>query len=1001
MLYNGSRGRPGDLACLMHCQGANHEPGTPGELEATMKTTTLYTLLAPLTIALFAGCNHSRIDRPDGAFHVTGFAPARGTVKVRADQTIRIRFNVAPAAGSVDATSITVTADDEPVVGRLLTEGDTVTFVPAQLRSGTEYRVTVSGALLGSNGAALGQDVTATFETAHRLRGAASTYVDPAAQAPFKGSKYVYLTRQTEAVLLGADYNGTGKNLFVVDPVEFNHGDATANDEVMYSVEHPSLSNESRKIAAAGNLDRDAYDEVVMVVQVGTAAGAVQVLDGANGDFDLRVLDYRLAIPGVDGGAYRYELALGDVDGDGYDEIVVAAHHDSRSAYLWVIDDKRSGYALLTEKVIPGRDGGAIDDVQLAVADLDGDGRAEIAVANVRTNIDKTFVNPDLALWPELRMQEISWTYEVSVLIIDGLDRDLNTAEQTILRSGTEQYTVFYDVIAQTPVSLFGFRIPVDPRVVVELRAGDVDGDQAAELLLSSRSSEHLDATGIMGIPTSDYAQFVGACQDEARLSIHRFESGQLVTGSTVTRLRNRVCEDEPETSLWSVALDIDGDRRDEVLFGGALHKWNGTELVATGDEVDLEHVEGNEVQTVTGGDVNGDGLEDVMVLRRNGSVAVYGMGRRKTHYDLDWQPVFTYSFSNYTTLRNVNSLANNDHQVLVAANLDDDSYILEPRLVHESDPAQRTVEHRTVFSADRIVAVLAAAPCNGESWQDGRRCRTELVRPTEQKATMDASLLVSSRVMVTSEVDDATAFGGKEAGYLLAGKLADELTRIGRGHQSVDAEALFYRAATGSDDLVVFHTVPYHRYTYTFVSHPEATVRGSRVYISLPLAPRVFSMSRTAYNASNRQATDLDDAVLPHVPGEPTTYLGYDDIAESISNHTDARTVRKDRLPARMRLEMRRQATEQGWVVLNGLGERRLSCGGFHLGFSSGDVLQSSATTSFSSELVAQGSVGAIHETSWDDNRYDYGMFSFITTQTDANQSVTQQFLVVSYYVD
>jgi len=968
-----------------------------------MKSSTLHTLVAAVTIALFAGCNDGRMDRVDGDFRVVTIAPADGAVKVRADQTIRIRFNVAPAAGTVDATSVTVTSDDGPVAGRLLTEGDRVTFVPAQLRPGTEYRVTVSGAVLGSNGAALGQDVSATFETARLVRGAVSTYVDPDAQAPFARSKYVYLTRQTEAVVLGADYNG--KNLVVADPVDFNPGDATANDEVMYSVGHPSLSAGSRKVAAAGNLDRDPYDEVVMVVNPETTAGKVQVLDGANGEFDLRVLDHDLVIPGVDGGAYRYDLALGDVDGDGYDEIVVAASHDSRSAYLWVFDDKRSGYPLITEKVIPGRDGGAIDDVQVAVADLDGDGRAEIAVANTRTATEITHVAPTSYGWtvpdPTIVVRMHTWSYEVSLLVIDELDEDLSGKPQPVRRSGGEEYGWLYHVATQQIYSNIFVPEPVDttPRVVAELRAPDVDGNGVADLVLTTRAARYRYNDTIIGLPSDALSFMVESCVDTAEASLERMEAGELVTRASLSREEDVECETGYPGSVWGVALDTDGDRSDEVLFDGEVHRWNGTDLVATGDEVDLDDGS-NPVQTVTRGDVNGDGLADVMVLRRDGTVEVYGMGRRKTHYDLDWQPVFAYSWSNLANLR-VDGNAGSDHQVLVAANVDDDSVILEPKLVHESDPDKRTVEHRTVFSADRVVAVLAAAPCFAEAWQDGRRCGTDLAFPTDHEGTTDASMVVSARVMVTSEADDATAFGSNEVGYLLAGKLADDLTRSGRGLDSAQSEALLRRAATGTDDLVVFYTVPYHRYTYTFASHPEADLRGSRVYISLPLAPRVFSLSRAAYNANNGPEADLDDAVLPHVPGEPSTYLGYDDIAESVSNHSDARTVRKDRLPAHRRLEMRRQATAEGVVAMDAAGERRLSCGGFHLGFSWGDVLQPSATASFSSDLVARGSVGAIHETTWDDNRYDFGLFSFLGTQTDTNQSVTQQFLVVSYYVD
>lgn len=421
---------------------------------------------------------------------------------------------------------------------------------------------------------------------------------------------------------------------------------------------------------ARGDFDGDGFSDVAvgapLVDAGGTDRGAVFVYYGT-GDGIGRVT--RLVDPArEDGSNFGVSVAVaGDVDGDGFADLLVgAAGSDGSRGFAYVYPGSVSGisadrYLRLSD------DRGAGDDwFGAAVAgagDVDGDGFADLLIgasgaSRGGTNWGVAYVfhggpeGPDRARPRILRLGSASDYDHFGYAVTSAGDVDGDGYDDIAIgspgvdlageRAGTDRGAVFVfhgsaDGVLGVVASRLEAPVPVDHDRFgyAVAAAGDLDGDGRGDLIVGAPGADNL-------------------LDDGGTVYVYRGDEGGL--GETAAAVLH-----DPRTEVFdrfgtsvAGAGDIDGDGFADVLVGTSGHQrgrllvyHGGREGVLPRPAMTIRDPLGdgyNEfAESVAGaGDINGDGLDDIVIGASGadnggvfrGSVVLYPGGRPTANPD-------------------------------------------------------------------------------------------------------------------------------------------------------------------------------------------------------------------------------------------------------------------------------------------------------------------------------------------------------------------------------
>jgi hypothetical protein len=132
--------------------------------------------------------------------------------------------------------------------------------------------------------------------------------------------------------------------------------------------------------AGTGNFTDDVHADLVVVSYQGDNLYVTVTMNTGSTPLDQVQSLPPLAVPNLVPGAVK--AAIGDFDGDGRDEIALAATSSNGAGWVRIYDDATAGFALLKEvqTIASGR-----ADVDLAAGNFDADPAAELAILHVGT----------------------------------------------------------------------------------------------------------------------------------------------------------------------------------------------------------------------------------------------------------------------------------------------------------------------------------------------------------------------------------------------------------------------------------------------------------------------------------------------------------------------------------------------------------------------------------------------------------------------------------------
>lgn len=699
------------------------------------------------------------------------------------------------------------------------------------------------------------------------------------------------------------------------------------------------------------------------------------------------------------------DVEAGDVDDDGLEEIVIVYVDTSavdRVVKILIIEDQEDGYQELEETIADGDD---VLDVSITTGDFDGDGADQVAIVLTKEDSSEIlFVTPQSGGNGE----------PASNFTVDGdatkvLDHALVGALDTVeIASGNLDYdnpselvAVVNELVGSPSNGVATYYVfddekrsfaELDSDIITgtdgqtyvareaDVTLGDIDGDGIEEVVFAGLTDFGTSCN------SSEYGAIVTALDDLkhdlAPLSAKFFQPF----------FRN--C---PAFGPWRLrfihvnAFDLDGDGLDEVQANQFVWEdiaetgsfgeptWEMPQTIFVDQDSDAGVYVSSATTSIVTGDVTGDGRENILTFTQSqGDVLIFGLSM-----------IEQVGFAELSRI-SASSSANSQTRVgplLVPANVDMDSPVLK-----YSDG-----EYQLVFTEPVIVAVMAAAPCGEGIGQNTDACQVSFGQ--SQTTMIDASITVS--VTASAHVGVKTS-----ADIPIVGEVGREFKRTVTATASLSAGASYTVQksrvfTTGPlEDGVVFTTIPYDRYSYQILSHPDPELVGGEVVVSLPREPIMLKVEREFYNASIVEASfPIDDNVFSHTVGDVQSYPSEGEKNSLLSQYGGLEngpiSVGQGGGSDGLMIDVATAVSAGASLGVEYEESIDVTAGPAMAGYSVGYGVSASLTVSSGASTSYSVTVGDLDSASFADNQYSYGIFTYVQPVSG------QEFEVINFWVE
>lgn len=737
---------------------------------------------------------------------------------------------------------------------------------------------------------------------------------------PFS-TKRRYLNRITETYIAGTPYPGGGLQT-VLDDVDAGGGVLYSDNEAWAALP---------KVSASGDFDGDGREEVAVLVLNNNSGSAqyrqlsLRVVEDEDEGFAIAetLLDTiaDLAPFTADGAAagyyYKLDIAAADVDGDGRDEICVTCLSD-----LWVLDDRAGGYKVLFSEHFPLLSGHS-QYLRVAGADTDCDGKAEVVVAEGQMS---------------------AGTGRVYYYMYDAGGSELD--------SGLVQAV---DSVVYTLMS-------------ADLAAGDVDGDGLIEVVFAGRESgESVNQVLIM---------------DDGRTGAgHEFLPAHYQYGFAAPFV-------QPPPIARVETGDFDGDGVAEIV--SFLHildydaAGGGFDLLSSIPDA-YTRTGSNEFQheymLLAVGDMTADMKDDVSFFRREFNLVWDDHPCHHVVWGMDSAGVYTKLYEN---VWNINFSTPIQFPTLTCMNSDEDSALVE------------FTGHELLFTEPRILAVLAAPPSYADIAMDLVLAGTTFGQGSGSDVVSESSIGFTAGFSVGTEFEDRLFSQSKFRFMATVEEAIDWIST-----SSLTIEKAYYYNGCADADKVVFTVIPFDVYYYRVLASPLPAEVGTTMVVNVPRKPQTIFVDRVYYNDNNGDFFDVGSDILAHSIGNPYSYPHESSIDKSAllaggGFYTDSMTTGQGSGCQTVEICLSEGSGAGTSYDLNVGVEIEAGFGGFLMGRSAGFHYGYEYTVTTTDKTIFKGTVGnIIAPATWAANHFDFGLY------VEPMRADDQKFTLINYWVE